>query len=299
MNNVIILGAGALGSVLGALLSKNTNNKVLLIGNKQHVAIIKKHTLIVQGMIDESFNIPVDDHLRSIPEHTIIFLMVKCNEISPTLKNIKHLLRKDTILVCLSNGLEIKELVLKEIGDACVVIRGVSYLACTFLEPGKVFYTGGTLTELEKTSYDQQLYDLFDNTNLNLKTHEYFKKQEFKKAILNATLNPLSALFNCPTRVLAEERYSNLITQLILECITIAEKEQVVFDENLVATFSKIFRGSSNKKSSMLQDIERGRKTEIDFINGKFVELAKKHHLQAPLNMALVTLIKALETKNE
>lgn len=299
MNNVIILGAGALGSVLGALLSKNTNNKVLLIGNKQHVAIIKKHTLIVQGMIDEKFAISAEHHLQSIPEHTIIFLMVKCNDIIPTLKNIKQLLRKDTILVCLSNGLEIKELVLKEIGNACVVIRGVSYLACTFLEPGKVFYTGGTLTELEKTSYDQQLYDLFDNTNLNLKTYEYFKKQEFRKAILNATLNPLSALFNCPTRVLAEERYSNLITQLILECITIAEKEQVQFDENLVSTFSKIFRGSSNKKSSMLQDIERGRKTEIDFINGKFVELAKKHHLQAPLNRALVTLIKALETKNE
>ncbi|MBI3032931.1 2-dehydropantoate 2-reductase [Candidatus Woesearchaeota archaeon] len=299
INNIIILGAGALGSVYGALLSKNKDNKVVLVGNKKHIAVIKNNKLQIQGRVNESFALAVQEKITSLSPQTIIFLMVKCYDIIPTLKSIKPTLRKDTILVCLSNGLEIKELVLKEIGDYCTVIRGISYLGCIFLEPGKIVYTGGSFTELEKTSHDQQFHQMFENTGLNLKTYQNFKEREFKKAIMNAMINPLTSIFNCYTCVLAEKRYENLINKLISECKCIAEKEGVVFKEDFLLDFKTNIQETSNNKSSMLQDIERGKKTEIDYINGKFVELAKKHHLQAPLNTALVTLIKTLEQNND
>ncbi len=299
MNNIIILGAGALGSVFGALLSKNKNNHVLVVGNKKHVARIKKKGLQLQGKVEDFFHIEAQERITIVVPNTIIFLMVKCYDIINTLKEIKPLLRKDTIIVCLSNGLEIKELVVEEVGNTCSVVRGISYLGCIFLEPGKVLYTGGNLTELEQTPFDEKFYQLFEDTSLNIRTYQQFKEREFKKAIMNAALNPLTTVLNCYTRVLADKRYAQLAEGLINECLRIAEKEGVVLKEDLITYFNKIIQESSNNKSSMLQDIERGKKTEIDFINGKFIELAKKHHIQAPLNTALVTLIKTLEPKHD
>jgi ketopantoate reductase len=93
-NKIFILGAGAIGSVLGGLLSEK--NDVTLIGNKAHVDAINSNGLSVLGDVTASFDVPADIKIRKIPERTLIFLTTKAYDSEKAMKKVRRLLKKDT-----------------------------------------------------------------------------------------------------------------------------------------------------------------------------------------------------------
>src|SRR5512136_947748 len=147
---IFILGAGAIGSCYGALLSRKNN--VTLIGRRTHVDAINSYGLRITGDIESTFQVKAETRLAVLPENSLIILTTKAQDAVKTVVTLKTLLRSDTTLLVLQNGLRIKELIQSAVGDQVEVVRGLVLMAAEFLEAGKItFWEGSTIIERTKT----------------------------------------------------------------------------------------------------------------------------------------------------
>jgi 2-dehydropantoate 2-reductase len=290
-NKVFVLGAGAIGSAYGALLSKN--NDVTLVGNKTHVDVINAKGLALSGDIKEKFFIRADTRIREIPNDTLILLTTKAYDSAKAIEGIKDLLRKDTVILVLQNGLGSKELVQGVVGAQVSVVRGVVKGAAEFFEPGRITVWDGE-TVLEQTKTGEKIAALFDKSGLKARVSNEMAKEVWNKLVANCLVNPLTAILRAKDNEIIVENLKRVRHGIVEECVKVGEQEGITFEPDLEQAIDKGLSEYENF-SSMCQDIMKGKKTEIDFLNGKIVALGRKHSIPTPLNEAMVCMIKFLE----
>ncbi len=287
---IIILGAGAIGSVYGALLSREYD--VLLIGRSAHVNKINQDGLNIEWKAEQSFKMKAKETIEQedVTENTLIILTTKVYDNKETIENIKDKLKQDTIILCLQNGLGSENIVKEIIPNK--VIRGLTNSAATFVEPGSVF-----LDSLEPIFIDdEKVIEIFDKTKIPAVYETNMQKEVWRKAIINSIVNPLTALMRIKNKELCKPEYKEIEKAIYDECMVCAEKEGFVFRKDVLNTILELIKESENK-SSMLQDLEKNRKTEIDFINGAIIKIGEKHNIPTPMNKIITELIKVKEGK--
>ena len=289
---VIILGAGAIGSLYGAKLSKL--NDVTLVGRQEHVDKINKDGLKISGEENTAYRLKATTKIKEIKDNTLIILTTKVIGSKNAIEPIKSLIKKDTIILCLQNGLHSEDAVKKIVKDNCLVLRGITAVGATFLEPGVVQFNNLSYTKIEKSPISKELADNFNKCGLKANVSENLKEDVWKKLIVNCVLNPTSAILRVDNNGLSNEKLNPLKRSIINECLKIAKKDGVIFDIDFVKSINKAVKGSKNL-SSMLQDIIKGNKTEIDYLNGAVVELGRKYGIKCPVNEGLVMIIKGME----
>ena len=149
---IIILGAGAIGSVYGARLSKQ--HDVTLIGGAPHVAAIQHDGLIMQGHLDETLRIPASTTVDTIEPGTLILLTAKANSNAAAVAPIVDRLPPDVTIVCVQNGLYAQNVVKDLVGDRALVLRAITQVGGVLVRPGVVDNTvqGYTLLEAHPRS---------------------------------------------------------------------------------------------------------------------------------------------------
>jgi 2-dehydropantoate 2-reductase len=292
---VIVLGAGAIGSVLGALLSKKID--VTLIGKKAHVDVVNSIGLTISGDVNETFPIGADTQIQEIPNGTLIFLTTKTYDIERAIGAIRKLLKRDTIILILQNGLGNENLAKRKVGDKAKVLRGITNMAAEFFEAGKVRYWKGE-TRIEQDPMAEEIANRMKSCGLETSLSKDMNDEVWSKAIVNCVVNPLTAIFRVRNREIAAKSLATVRYQVVQECMRVARAEGARLPKDLTAKIEKEILGYTNY-SSMYQDIMKGKKTEIDFLNGKIVELGAKHSIPTPVNEILVHFIEFLEEKNE
>jgi 2-dehydropantoate 2-reductase len=126
------------------------------------------------------------------------------------------------------------------------------------------------------------------------------KQYEWEKVVRNTSTNPVCALTRKRIKdVMDFELTETLAVELLREGIEVAKAAGVTFDEGFLEQGIQHLKKAGYHKPSMLQDVERGALTEIDWINGKIVEYARAHGLEAPYNFTVTTLVKGLELKSK
>jgi len=284
---IIILGAGGIGSLVGALLSKD--NDVLLIGRKEHADKIKNNGLQIKGCLNENFKLEAEEKIEKIEEDDMLILSTKATANEELLKEIKDKISENNILLVLQNGLGNEDQIKKIVN--CHVIRGIITSGTTFLEPGTVECSNLGDLFIEKSEQSEKLADIFNNTGINTQIPEDMKERIWRKVIVNCVMNALTAILKVKNGELA--KIPNVVKSIIDECVEVANKEGLELDNNEMFEFvMKTMDASAENKSSMFQDIIKGRKTEIDFLNNKVVELGKKHNIKTPVNKVLVDMVK-------
>jgi len=291
-NKIFVLGAGAIGSIYGALLSKKFD--VVLFGEKRHIEKIKQRGLEVYiGRKKRVIKLKAKEKIQKIPPKTLILLSTKAHQTEKALKEIKGKLRKDTLILILQNGLGNKALVKKIVGKKIRVERAIVYTASEFLEPGKI-RSWPKKTLLPKNEISKEIKKAFQSCGLEVELSKNFKKEVWEKLIINSVLGPLAALFKIRNNQVADNRLKKVREMLIEECLRVAEAEGVKIEKNFKGDFERKISKYTNYPS-MCQDIIKGQKTEIDFLNGKIIELAKKHGIDVPANEIVYSLIKFLQ----
>ncbi len=293
-NKIFILGAGAIGSVLGALLSKK--NDVTLIGEEEHIKAIKSEGLRISGDVKETFQVKAETKIKLLPPNTLLLLTTKAHQSQKAISQIKKLLKKDTVILVLQNGLGNEDLVRKAAGKKCRIVRGITLMFVEFLKPGGVRYGQGD-TILPLTSEGGKIAELLRGAGLRVKLSKDMKKEIWKKLVVNCVLNPLTAIFRVKNNKIGVDSLKPVRKRIVKECFRVAAAEGIFLKKNFEKELTKKISFYKNY-SSMCQDIMKGRKTEIDFLNGKILELAKKHRLETPANEIIYYLIKFLEEKN-
>jgi 2-dehydropantoate 2-reductase len=295
---VVILGGGAIGSVIAAALADKPGRQPLLVGRSAHVRAIREHGLQVDGLLDhpvfpatgEQIDFPLDD--------TLLVVTVKAMDLEGSLRSLAPCLRPTTSVLLLQNGFGIKELALKALRGLPVppehVFIGIVAMGATAIGPGKVRCFGGNIRvepAFAATPHFARLQDLA----FKVETSRNIDRDLWTKLLVNSAINPLSVLLQGHNRLVAEERFDALKSPILDEGIAVAAAAGIVIKAD--AAFLNRFVASDNI-TSMLQDFRRGRPGEIDFINGAIVALGKKHSLPTPVNAFVVALIKALEARN-
>ena len=293
-SRIFILGAGAIGSVYGALLSEK--NDVVLIGNKAHVEAINAKGLSIVGDMRRTFYPKATTEIDCIPEETLVVLTTKAYDSAEAVRGIRKLLKKDTIILVLQNGLGNEEIVRRIVAGRGKVLRGVTKMAAEFSKPGSIrFWRGETIIEFDNDSVT--IANAFDGCGLKSRLSENIDRDVWSKLVVNCVVNPLTALFRVRNCEIWEDSLENVRHSVVKECVEVAEAEGIVLPRNLADKIDKRVTAYTNF-SSMYQDITKGKRTEIDFLNGKITELGKRHHIQTPVNETLVSFIKFLEREN-
>ncbi|MCH8003273.1 MAG: 2-dehydropantoate 2-reductase [Nanoarchaeota archaeon] len=292
---IVVLGAGAIGSLYGAKLSKL--NDVTLVGRQEHVDKINKDGLKITGEENKTYKLKAITEIKKIEDDTLILLTTKVYDNEKSINNIKNLIKKNTIILCLQNGLYNENIVKEIIRDKCLVLRGVTACGTTFLEPGIVQYNNLSYTAIENNKISKNLAENFDKCGLQAYVSENIKIDMWKKLILNCMINPITAILRIENKGIADERLNPLKKLIVDECIKVAEKEGIQIEDDFIKKMIFGYKGSKNL-SSMYQDIIKGKKTEIDYLNGAVVELGKKYGIKCPVNEGLVMIIKGMENLN-
>ena len=291
---IIVLGAGAIGSLYGSKLS--SLNKVTLIARKSHADEINKNGLRIIGLENKTFNIKAVTKIKNIEKNTLILLTSKVYDNEKSIIGIKNLIKNDTIILCLQNGLCSEDIVKKIVGKKCLVLRGVTNFGAVFLKPGVVEYKNYSYTSIEKSRASGKIAENFKQCGLNGFVSSNIKFDMWKKLVFNCVLNPVTAILKIENRVITDERLDSLKKLIADECVKVAEKDGINFKIDFVRTINIEFKNSRNV-SSMRQDLMKGKKTEIDYLNGAVASLGKKYGVNCPVNESLADIIKFLEKK--
>ncbi|PYJ11414.1 MAG: 2-dehydropantoate 2-reductase [Verrucomicrobia bacterium] len=292
---VIVLGAGAIGSLYGAKLA--SANEVILIGRPEHVTAINSHGLRVEGLEPQVAPIRAATEIDQIGRDALILLTTKVTGSAAALAPIAPLLREDTTILCLQNGLGSERIARNAIDDRAVVLRGITQFGAIFERPGVIQYMAGGYTLVEQHPRSDRVAAILTAAGLDCRISPNMTADVWHKLIFNCVVNPITAILGCEVGGIANRQLDPLKRLVIDECLAVAATQGLTFDVDLMREITEVF-GASPNLVSMLQDLRRGHQTEIDYMNGAVAALGAHHEVPCPVNRALTEIIKAMEASS-
>jgi 2-dehydropantoate 2-reductase len=290
--NIVVLGAGAIGSVYGARLS--TAHDVLLVTRRPHADAINAHGLRVTGIEDRVYKVPATTRLTSLPTDALVVLTTKVSDTEAAIQGIRDLVDASTTILCVQNGLYSEDLVKREVGNRCVVLRAITHFGAIFRTPGVVELKVAAATRIEHGERSQWIAELFDACGLGGQVTMRIKEEMWQKLVVNCVINPVNAITRTEVGAIADERLRPLKQLIVDECRRVAARDGVDLAADFVDQIDRVY-GASKNLSSMQQDLSKGRRTEIDFLNGAVMALGRRYGIECPVNEGLTSIIKAME----
>jgi 2-dehydropantoate 2-reductase len=297
--DIVVFGAGAIGSLFGALLSKR--NDVLLVGRRSHVDAIRRNGLHVEGETVLTVKVPAVDKVNDIDfSPDLLILTVKSYDTEEAISEAKRIIGKDTIVLSLQNGLDNVDKI-ERVVDRGQVIAGVTTHGVVFSAPGFIKHTGKGLTVLgeldgERSGRVKRVVSVFNDSGIETVMSVEIVKEMWVKAIVNSCINPLTTFFQCRNGYLLENPVLEEIVERVCKestSVAVAFGLDVSYGD-MVERTKEVIRRTSDNYSSMFQSFQRGRRTEIGSINGRFVDVGRMHGVDVSLNEILVFLVESL-----
>lgn len=291
--HIIIVGAGAIGTFYAAKLSQA--NEVTLVAHRPEQAqVIRASGVRVTGLEETTGQIDTTTDVAAIEPEALVLLTTKVYASADAIRPLVPLVRPDTVIVCLQNGLHSERLVKDAVGGRCAVLRGITNFGAIFIEPGVVSLKARGDTVIEDGPVSAALAEMFTRCELAGRVSGDIRREVWKKLVVNCVINPLTAMTGMEVGWVANERLGPLKRRIIDECLTVARHEGVIFQTDFTRMLNDTYAPSRNL-SSMYQDLANSKPTEIDHMNGAVVELGRRYGVACPINEGLVAIIKALE----
>ena len=289
---IIVLGAGAMGSLYGARLA--ANNDVTLIGRNEHVAAINSNGLRIDGIESQVVRVRAATVVDQIGPKSLIILATKVPDTETALRPLAPLVRDDTTILCLQNGIGSERVAREALGERGVVLRGITQFGAIFEAPGVIQFMARGYTLIERHERSAGLAEVLSAAGLDCRVSPDINADVWHKLVINCVVNPITAILGCEVGGIANPQLDPLKRLVIDECVAVAAAEGVVFNVDFIQQIDDRFRPSHNI-ASMLQDLRRGRPSEIDYLNAAVVALGSQHGIECPVNGALTAIIKAME----
>ena len=290
---IVVLGAGAIGSLYGAKLA--SENEVTLIGRADHVRAVQQNGLRIEGLEQQTVQMNAAAAITEIPADALILLTTKLPSTREALRAVATLVRDDTTIVSLQNGLNSEEIARAAIGKRGVVLRGITQFGAIFEQAGVIRYMARGYTLIEKHERSPRIAAVLNQAGLDCRISPDMKTEVWRKLIFNCVVNPVTTIAGCKVGGITNPNLDRLKQLIVEECLTIAAAEEIDLEGDLLAEINATYAGSQNIVS-MRQDLVRERETEIDYLNGAIVDLGRRYGIECPVNHGLVRIIKAMET---
>ncbi len=307
----LVMGAGAIGSVFGGLLTK-AGEDVTFIGRDPHIAAIRTQGLKISGIWGEH-KVRIARAFTSVAQSAgekfdVVLICVKSYDTAHAVRQVLPCIRQMSLLVSLQNGLGNIETIAESVGWERT-LGGRVIFGVEVVEPGWVRVTVyaeevmlGAKDERVPRENIEAIVACFNRAAIPTLFTTEIEKFIWSKVLYNAALNPLSTILRTPYGYLLENEGTREIMGMIVEEIfRVAMAKGVALfwheaQEYIDLLFGRLIPATAQHHPSMLQDILQNKPTEIDAINGAICRMGDECRVQTPTNSFLCTLIKALET---
>lgn len=288
---IVVFGAGSLGSLLGGLLARD--HDVLLVGHDPHVATIRKEGLRVGG----EYGFRIQPGATTDGTDLAADLAVVAVKSFDTSEAAQVLATGEFgAVLSLQNGMGNEEILAAAV-DA-PVLAGVTTYGASLRDPGRVACTGTGEVALGpreggQSERTERIGRAFDRAGLECTVADDMSRRLWEKLAVNAAINPVTALTGTENGAILEEPAWSIAREAACETAAVARKAGIdLADETAIDTLERVARTTAANTSSMARDLERGRRTEIDAINGYVVSRASD---PVPINGTLTGLVKTRE----
>ena len=296
-NEILIAGTGALAVLFAARLTEAGHSVSILGTWKAGLdALRSKGARIVNADGTESvYKVRVTNDPRECKDAKHALVLVKAWQTERVASQLKDCFAEDGLAVTLQNGLGNYETLMLGLGPARVAL-GATTTGATLLGPGLVRAGGEGVISIERHQAIGPMEEALKSARFNLQLVHDAQSLVWGKLVINAAINPLTALLGIPNGELLERPSAReVMSALAREVADVAAAEHIrlPFSDPVKAAEDVAHKTAANH-SSMLQDIQRGAPTEIDAICGAVVRAGKKHNLPTPANWACWHLVKAM-----
>lgn len=307
--SIAVAGAGAVGSYFGAMLAR-AGHAVTLIGRAPHVAAIERDGLQVhKGGSVEVVRLQASTELAAVRGADLVLFCVKSTDTEAVGRAIAPHLRLDALVLSLQNGVDNAPLLARIV--PCAVVPAAVYVATALSAPGVVEHFGrGDLVigpmnaaQASDTALAQRLQavaELFAAAGVPMTVSPDVMRELWNKLLVNCAYNAVSGLAQEPYgAMVGVPEVVDLQRAVVREVVAVADAEGVRLDlEASLQAMARIAAAMPAQLSSTAQDMARGKRSEIDHLNGAIVRLGARHGIAVPANQALYALVKLVEARH-
>lgn len=303
IQNIAVVGAGAMGAFYASRFFELDPDCVSFLADGERYGRLKDQGINVN---DHHYSIPVTSPASSPPPADLVLVAVKNHHMPGALKDMACLVGENTIFLSVMNGIDSEE----QLGEAFGMDRVLYAIALgidsvrennkvTYTKPGMVYFGEPDNTTLSTRVL--RLKELFEKAKIPCDIPQDMIRMLWWKFMINVGVNQASAVLRSPYGVFQKSRDAlDLMEQAMWEVIHVAEKAGVALSGEDIENWKKVLAGlGPDGKTSMLQDVEAGRKTEVEIFAAKVMDLGERYHVAVPVNKVLYQIIRVFEASFE
>ncbi|MHC1720479.1 MAG: ketopantoate reductase family protein [Clostridiaceae bacterium] len=301
IKNISIMGLGAVGCIYASRLHDMDTDCLTVIADGQRIGKYRENKYLINGKgYDFNYKTP-EEHCGPAD---LIIISVKYHNLSQAIKDIKNHVGENTIILSLLNGISSEEIIGKAYGMEKIlygICIGIDALrqdnVVTFERAGKVFFG-----EADNKTYSQKVQDvieLLDAAGIPYEIPEDMIRFLWWKYMVNVGINQSSAVLKAHYRVFHNDSNARqLMESAMQEVVEITKKNGINLNgDDIRLWYEALYRLSPDGRTSMLEDIENNRKTEVEMFGDTVCSLGEKYGVETPVNRTLSRIIKVMENK--
>jgi 2-dehydropantoate 2-reductase len=301
ISRAALSGLGAVGAMYAAKIHEKNPEAIRIIANKDRIGRYTKNSVSVNGK-SYSFN-------YADPEHgspcDLVIVAVKQHHLETAMDEIEPFVGENTLIISLLNGISSEEILGNRFGDERIVhafVLGTDSVrvgtSVTYSKPGEIVFGVGKDHPAAKRM--EHVRDFFAASNISSRIPDDILREQWWKFMMNVGINQTSAILRAPygtfqnfTEARAPMRAASQ------EVVDIAKKAEIHLKDSDIDAYIKVIdKLSPSGKTSMLQDVEAGRKTEVEIFSGAVISLGKEYGVPTPVNETLFNMIRTIERMN-
>jgi 2-dehydropantoate 2-reductase len=301
IDSVYVAGLGAIGASYAASLFEMDPECIKVIADKERIERYKKDGITVNG---KTYDFKYIEAGEKAAYADLLIVSVKHHHLRQVISDVKNCVGPDTVILSLLNGISSEEIIGEKLG-----MEKLLYSFCVNTDAVRIgtdirFSKLGTIVFGEKvnashTARVDAVVRLFERAGIPYSVPQDMMRELWWKFMLNVGANQISAILKAPYGVFQRVYEAReLMRMACREVLELSKKVGVNLDESDIEEFLRIIDGLAPEgKTSMMQDIEAGRKTEVEIFAGTVLALGQKYGIKTPVNDMLYKMILTLEQR--
>ncbi|HYF44508.1 MAG TPA: 2-dehydropantoate 2-reductase [Ramlibacter sp.] len=297
LNKIAVVGAGAVGCYFGGMLAR-AGHAVTLVARPQHVEAVRRSGLRMEThSFDEHVMLEASEDPGAVAGADLVLFCVKSADTEPTGAQIRPYLAPGSVVLCLQNGVDNAER-LRTVLPSQPVAAAVVYVGTEMAGPGHVKHHGRGELVIDPFPGSEAVAAALAAAGVPTQVSDNVRGELWLKLVINCAYNAVSAIAQKPYgENVSSEGIADVMRDVVAECLAVARADGVAIPGDVEAAVRNIGQAMPAQYSSTAQDLARGKKTEVDYLNGFIVRRGRALGIPTPANQVLWALVRLMERK--